>query len=101
MTAPADLMEQLRAAWTASGTARTTEPADPPTEKTRPKGPGADAVRPVSLKLSFPTCESHLDPTGWRREPVPDRPGWLLTTCARCGRFIGYGHADNSRDITG
>jgi len=35
-------------------------------------------------------CDAHLDRADWLEEPAPSRPGWLRTTCRRCGAFVGY-----------
>ncbi|MHB8860991.1 MAG: hypothetical protein ACYC6N_01215 [Pirellulaceae bacterium] len=35
-------------------------------------------------------CVVHLDPTHWEEKPAANRPGWLRSTCKRCGTFIGY-----------
>jgi len=35
-------------------------------------------------------CLSHTDPTLWTDEPAAARPGWVRTTCAKCGGFISY-----------
>jgi hypothetical protein len=66
-------------------------------------GPDVDAEREAiqreakapSEAVAFPfgantRCLVHLDPTQWEEQPAPARPGWLRTTCKRCGTFIGY-----------
>jgi len=35
-------------------------------------------------------CEQHVDPRLWRDAEAEGRPGWLRTTCHRCGAFVGY-----------
>ena len=34
-------------------------------------------------------CVAHLDPDQWEEVPMPNRPGWLRSTCRVCGTFIG------------
>lgn len=39
-------------------------------------------------------CLAHIDPREWLDEPAPRRPGYILTTCRRCGCFLGYRPAE-------
>ena len=44
----------------------------------------------TSLIAYLAPCESHFDSSGWKREPLADRPGWERASCRRCGKFIGF-----------
>jgi hypothetical protein len=48
-----------------------------------PAPPGVPEVRPPAACIHLPSGE-------WQDNPAPDRPGWIRTTCRRCGRLIGY-----------
>jgi hypothetical protein len=48
-----------------------------------PASPGVPEVRP-------PAGCVHLPPGDWKDAAAPGRPGWIRTTCRRCGRLIGY-----------
>ena len=37
-----------------------------------------------------PRCKQHIDPADWLDEPAANRPGWIRTTCRRCGGFVGF-----------
>ncbi|MDA0589729.1 MAG: hypothetical protein O3C17_17145 [Planctomycetota bacterium] len=63
----AELLAQLQAAWQS---APVSENHSPQPTRTR--------------------CLAHLDCDVWMTEPVPDRPGWVKTTCRLCGTFIGF-----------
>jgi len=39
-------------------------------------------------------CLNHTDPADWQDEPARHRPGYILTTCRRCGGFLGYRSAE-------
>ena len=114
----ADLMAQLQAAWrstarpepamatTAPATVSipTISPAKLPSTATEPKRPGSSTGRTSSssVALAPASCGAHLDPSQWHREPIADRPGWLLATCRHCGKFIGYGPVAKARSkLTG
>lgn len=36
-----------------------------------------------------PRCTTHVDPRDWKDTKDPDRPGWLITRCLKCGAWIG------------
>lgn len=44
----------------------------------------------TALGVTPERCPSHLDRDDWQDVPAPGRPGWIRTTCKRCGCFIGY-----------
>ena len=44
--------------------------------------------QPITAILS--PCGPHIDPSGWDRKPLDNRPGWQQANCRRCGRFIGF-----------
>jgi len=68
-----DIQARLQAAWNQAA-------AETPPIPTRP-----------------PKCWQHIDPREWLNEPAADRPGWIRTTCRRCGGFIGYRPANDQR----
>ena len=37
-------------------------------------------------------CSQHIDPQDWLDKPAPGRPGWVRSTCRRCGTFVGFRH---------
>lgn len=37
-----------------------------------------------------PRCLQHNNPKDWLDEPATARPGWIRSTCRRCGAFVGY-----------
>jgi hypothetical protein len=108
----AGLLLDLRRLWTRPPTARTTAGKNstaPTARTTGTPAPGAQAAKPLpSARLTArkPTaaeilaarapacCGTHTDPDGWTDEPAPRRPGWLQTTCRRCGALVGYRPAD-------
>ena len=57
----------------------------------------ADAIAALRLRppgtvapAGSARCLSHLDRRDWLTVRAANRPGWLRTTCRRCGSFIGY-----------
>jgi len=48
------------------------------------------ATSPENSPNKSPVCSQHNNPRDWTNEPAPGRPGWIRTTCRRCGSFIGY-----------
>jgi hypothetical protein len=51
---------------------------------------GHGTVGPFGRDKYSARCRTHIDHTTWIDQPAPDRTGWILTTCSRCGNFIGY-----------
>ena len=45
-------------------------------------------------------CLDHIDPTTWRDELAPNRPGWIRSTCVRCDSFIGNRPVPTDREET-
>lgn len=39
-------------------------------------------------------CWTHTDPREWLDEPAHRRPGFIRSTCRRCGGFVGYRPAE-------
>ena len=42
-------------------------------------------AEPPPLNAKPGPCATHTDPTNWREEPAPGRPGWIRSTCRVCG----------------
>ena len=42
-------------------------------------------------------CNQHLPPFDAVEEPDPKRFGFIRSNCRRCGRFIGYRQAEQSK----
>ena len=45
--------------------------------------------KPAVIAAIRRLCGGHLDVTDWIDAPHPDRPGWIRTTCRRCGKWLG------------
>ena len=41
-------------------------------------------------KLARRLCPHLFRLDYWRDAPAPGRPGWIITVCKHCGRFLGY-----------
>lgn len=37
-----------------------------------------------------PSCPCGVDYSLWRDSPSRERPGWIVTECNVCKKFIGY-----------
>lgn len=55
--------------------------------------------RPASPAPSARTCPppAHNDPACWSEVADVKRPGWLRTTCVKCGVWIGSRPAENGK----
>ncbi|EMI52185.1 hypothetical protein [Rhodopirellula sallentina] len=61
---------------------------------TPPTLPPIKPATPVETEPKPPRRCSHGDRSAWIETADRSRPGWLRTTCSRCGRFVGYRPAD-------
>jgi len=86
------LVERLRALWGES-------PKQPKATEPRPSYEHEVDGRaaPLSVGAEPPRrCPWHVDRSDWKDELAADRPGFIRTTCRKCGTWIGDRPAERS-----
>lgn len=46
--------------------------------------------KPALIEYLRSNCQPHNTPANYMDKPVPNRPGWIRSTCRVCGRFVGF-----------
>jgi len=86
------LAERLRALWGES-------PKQPKATEPRPNCEHEVDRRAAPLEVGAEPprrCPWHGDRSDWKDEPATDRPGFIRTTCRKCGTWIGDRPAERS-----
>jgi hypothetical protein len=89
----AETSPALDAAGVAPGGLARTDDGTPAAETAAEPNARTAARKPTAAEIlaarAPARCLTHTDPRDWLDEPA-DRPGFIYTTCRRCGGFVGY-----------
>lgn len=93
MTTPADVLNQLKTAWTTAAVASVLPTTDAPAAdllatdapQNKPKQFGG-----VLLSQKTEPCRGHSQPLEMIDEPDKARSGFIRSKCRHCGKFLGY-----------